>query len=150
MHGKDIMIYYALIRDNAIEKIRGLAVYDALLVSKMKAHDYRIIEEQAIPIYDDITQILTFKYIIWVDKVLKTLIVNERVFGEAQALKQNDVETQALGRIKGFFGNASQNTKIANVLTVKDTAILAVKASKTNAELRLIKPVFPEAIQIEP
>lgn len=126
-----------------------MAADDALLVSKMKAHDYRIIEEQAIPVYDDITQILTFKYIIQADKVLKTWTVTERLFDEAKVSKQNDVETQAIGRIKGFFGNASQNTKIADVLTVKDTAVLAIKAAKNNAELRAIKPVFPEAIQIE-
>lgn len=142
---------YALIRNNAIEKIRDVVTEDALLINKLRAHDYRIIEEQAIPVHDPITQTLTYKYTIQADKVVKSWIVTERVFIEAAAAKQNDVETQALGKINGFFNAADQNTKVSAVLTVKDAAVVSIKAAKTNAELRAIKPIFPaEAILIEP
>lgn len=141
---------YALIRNNVIEKIRDVVADDPLLISKLTAHDYRIIEEQVTPVHDPITQTLTLKYTIQADKVVKSWIVAERLFNEAVVAKQNDVETQAVSKIKEFFNAADQNAKVSSVLAVKDAAIVSIKAAKTNAELRTIKPVFPEAVQIEP
>lgn len=143
----NMITHYALIRNNAIEKIRDLPIADALLVGKLRAHDYRIIEEQAIPVHDPITHTLTYKYTIQTDKVVKSWIVTERVFIEAMAAKQNDIEQQALSKINEFFNAADQNTKVSAVLTVKDANVVLIKAAKTNAELRAIKPIFLEAIK---
>jgi hypothetical protein len=146
-----MVIRYALIRNNEIVKIRDTISTATLLISKFLAHDYRIITEQVIPKYDPTTQVLTSNYEILADKVMKNWIINERLFNEAKVEKKNDIEMKALSSIKEHFGAVDQNTKVIDILGVKDSAIASLNLAVTNEQLRLIKPVFPvKEGQIEP
>ncbi len=142
---------YALIRENLIYKICDVISTDSLLISKLIAHGYRIIEEQVIPVYDPTTQILSSNYEIHTDKVMQNWVINEKLFNESKVEKKNDIESKTLNSIKKYFGAIDQNTKIIAILEVKDSAITSLNLAVTNEQLRLIKPVFPiKEGQIEP
>lgn len=140
---------YALVQDNKIIKIKTVDDNDTVLIPKLMAHHYLPIKETVPPAYDYITQTITESLEIKVDKILQSWTVVERPFDEACLAKKNDVDNKAIDSIKPFFGAIDQNTKVASVLLVKDTAVAAIKIAKTNADLRAIKPVYPTAVVVK-
>ena len=143
------MIRYGQVRDNEIVKIRSLVTDDEILVPKLIKHDYRIIEEQAIPVHDQTTQLLTSSYEILEDKILKLWKVTERSFTESKVVKKNAVEEEAISSIRQVLDAVDQETKVANILAIKDQAVLAINSAKTNTDLRAIVIQYPvEEIKI--
>jgi hypothetical protein len=137
------MIRYGLIRDNEIVKIRSLVTDDVVLVPKLMKHDYRIIEEQAIPVHDLITQLLTSSYEILSDKILKQWTVTEKSLAESRVAKKNAVDEEAISSIRQVFDASDQETKVANILAIKYQAVSAINSAKTNTDLRVIVPEYP-------
>lgn len=137
------MIRYGQVRDNGIVKIRSLVTDDVVLIPKLIKHDYRIIEEQAIPVHDPTTQLLSSSYEILSDKILKQWTVTEKPLAESKVAKMNAVEEKAISRIRQVFGAVDQETKAVNILAIKDQAVSAINSAKTNTGLRAIVPEYP-------
>jgi len=135
---------YALIQNNKIIKFRDVDSNDTILISKLTAHHYLPVVDAVPPMYDPITQMLELSYDIQSKQVMQVWTVLERLFAEAAVAKKYDIELKAVSSIQSFFDATDQSTKVTDVLKVKNTAVAAIKAAKTNAELRAIKPVYPE------
>jgi len=135
---------YALIQNNKIIKFRDVDSNDTIPISKLTAHNYLLVVEAVPPVHDSITQMLELSYDIQSKQVMQVWTVLERLFAEAAVAKKYDIELKAVSSIQSFFDATDQSTKVAGVLTVKNAAVAAIKAAKTNAELRAIKPVYPE------
>ena len=134
---------YAFIQNNKITKFRDGDSNDRILIPKLTAHGYLPVQETIQPDYDPATQMVALSYSIGAANVTQVRTVIERLFSEAVVAKKYDIEMKAVSSIQSFFDATDQSTKVASVLTVKDTAIAAVKAAKTNPELRAIKPIYP-------
>lgn len=129
---------YALIQDNKIIKFKNVPNDDAVIVPKLLAHEYLIVEEQATPSYDWITQTLTDDYETQKNRVLRVWTIEERSFSEAKQAKKDAVEMKALDDIKEAFLNGDQKTKIDKAVEDKDAAVVKIEAAKDNADLRAI------------
>jgi hypothetical protein len=129
---------YALIRDNKIVKFKNVPDDDIIIVPKLLAHDYRIVEEQVIPKHDYVTQTLSDIYEVQKDKVLRVWKVAERPFEEAKRTKQDVMEQKALDDIKMAFEEGDQQVKIDKAVTDKDAAVVKIEAAKNNTDLRAI------------
>lgn len=130
---------YALIRDNKIVKFKNVPDDDIVIVPKLLAHDYKIVEEQIIPKHDYITQSFLDIYEIQKDKVLRVWTVTERAFEEAKKIKQDIVEQKALDDIKIVFESSNQKEKIDNILANKDAEVVKIETAKSNTDLRKIE-----------
>lgn len=133
-----MIVKYAKIENEKIIKFVNVDSEDTVLIPKLLAHDYRIVEEQAIPKHDYITQTLTDTYEVQQDKVLRVWKVMERSFEEAKRTKQDVVEQKALDDIKMAFEDGNQQVKIDMAVLNKDVAVVKIKAAKNNADLRAI------------
>lgn len=129
---------YALIQDNKIIKYKNIRDDDNVIITKLLAHGYRIVEEQEVPAHDYITQTLTDVYEVQKDRVLRVWNVEERPFAEAQQAKKESVGMQAIDNIKTAFDDVDQKTKIDKVITEKDSTNGLIAAAKNNVELRAI------------
>lgn len=144
-----MFIKYALVQDGKIVKIRIIDESDMTLIPKLVTHHYLPIFEISPPAYDYITQTVKESLEIKADKILQSWTVIERPFDEAYLAKKNDIDNKAIGSIKPFFDGIDQNTKVASVLLVKDTAVAAIKIAKTNADLRAIQPIYPSVVVVK-
>jgi len=140
---------YYLVRDEKIVKSKNVRDDDNIIISKLFAHGYRIVEEQEVPAHDYITQTLTDAYEIQKDKVLRVWKVEERPFEEAQQAKKESIEMEAIDNIKTAFAESGQKTKIDKVLTKKDSTNVLIAAAKNNVELRAIKVDFEAEKKME-
>jgi len=145
----DIMKKYALIKDKKIVKFRNVPDDDTVIVSKLLAHDYLIVEDQEVPVHDYITQTLTDAYEVQKDKVLRVWTVAERPFIEAQQAKKDAVEMEAIDKIKEAFDEADQKVKIDEVFTKKDSTGALIAAAKNNVELRAVTIDFEAKKMVE-
>ena len=134
-----MIVKYAKIEKDKIAKQDTVDSKDLVLITKLLAHDYRIVEEQPVPQHDYITQILTDSFEIQRDRVLRVWAVTERPFNDAKRIKQDTVEMEALDDIKVAFENENQKEKIDKAVLDKDVAITKIEAARNNAELRDIK-----------
>lgn len=130
---------YAKIEKDKITKFKTIPDDDTVIIPKLLAHDYRIVEEQPVPQHDYITQILTDSFEIQRDRVLRVWAVTERPFNDAKRIKQDTVEKEVLDDIKVTFENENQKEKIDKAVLDKDVAITKIEAARNNAELRDIK-----------
>lgn len=129
---------YAKIEDGKIAKFKIVPDDDAVIVPKLLAHGYLIVEEETLPAFDWVTQTLIDDYEIQAERVLRVWAVEERPFVEAQQAKKSQVELEALDNIKLVFDEADQQTKVGGVLTKKDSTNILIAAAKNNVELRAI------------
>jgi len=129
---------YAKIEDGKIVKFKTVSDNDKIIVPKLLAHNYRIVEEQPVSVYDYITQTLTDSYEIQKDKVLKVWTVEERSFEEAKRVKKDATEQKALDDIKIAFEDGNQKEKIDKAVSDKDAAVVKIEAAKSNEDLRAI------------
>lgn len=136
-----MIVKYAKIENEKIVKLKNVPDDDTVIVPKLLAHDYRIVEEQSIPEHDYITQTLSDVYEVQQDKVLRVWTVAERPFEEAKKTKQDVVEQKALDGIKMAFEDGDQQIKIDTAVSNKDAAVVKIKAAKNNADLRAITEV---------
>lgn len=130
---------YALVKDGKIIKYKNVDASDEIIKSKLLAHDYLIVKEQEVPVYDYITQTLIDSYEIQVDKVLRVWIIEERTFKDSKQNKVRDVENKILGDIQASFSDINEQTLINQALITKNEQLAKVKAAKNNADLRDIK-----------
>jgi len=130
---------YALIQKNKIIKFKNISDTDSLIVSKLLAHGYLPVEEQAVPIHDYTTQTLSDSYEIQKDKVLRVWAIKERSFEESKQIKIENIESKTIGDIKTVFGEVDQNSQISVLLSAKDIKIAEIEAAKTNEDLRKTK-----------
>lgn len=133
-----MLVKYAKIKEGKIVKFKTVQDDDTVIVPKLLAHDYRIVEEQAIPKHDYVTQTLSDTYEVQKDKVLRVWVVVERPFEDAKRTKQDVVEQKALDDIKMAFEEGDQQAKVDKALVDKDAAVVKIKAAKNNADLRAI------------
>lgn len=140
---------YALIKDKKIVKFKNVPDDDTVIVPKLLAHDYLIVEDQEVPVHDYITQTLTDAYEIQKDKVLRVWTVAERPFTESQQAKKESIEMEALDKIKEAFGETDQKVKIDKTLTKKDSTNALIVAVKNNVELRAVKVDFEAKEMVE-
>ena len=133
-----MQVRYAKIEKNKIVKFVTVDSEDTVIIPKLLAHDYRIVEEQPIPKHDYITQILTDSFEIQKDKVLRVWAVEERLFEEAKRVKKDIAEQKALDDIKIAFEDGNQKIKIDKAVSDKDAAVVKIEAAKTNEDLRAI------------
>lgn len=129
---------YALIRDNKIVKFKNVPDADTVIIPKLLAHNYRIVEEQKTPVHDYITQTLSDSYEVQKNKVLRMWKVEERPFENAKRTKQDIVEQKALDDIKMAFGEGDQQVKVDKALVDKEAAVVKIEAATNNADLRAI------------
>ena len=130
---------YALIQNEKIIKFRNISDEDNVITPKLHAHGYLPVEDQKIPVYDNITQTLSDSYEVQENKVLRTWTVKERNFGEAKQTKIESVESKVLDDIKLAFGEMDQDLQVAVLLSTKDMKIAEIEAAKTNEDLRNIE-----------
>ena len=132
------MTKYALIQNGKIIKSKNVPNDDTLLISKLVAHGYLIVEEQPIPAFDQITQHISDRYEIQKDKVMRIWDVHELSFNDAKQMKINIVKQQALDNIGAAFEGTDQVTAITGIIQAKDQYIADIEASKINQDLRNI------------
>jgi len=130
---------YALIQNEKIIKFRNIPDEDSIIIPKLLAHDYLPVEEQVVPVYDNITQTLSDSYEIQKDKVLRVWVVKERNFEEAKQTKIESVESKTLDDIKLAFGEADEKPNIDILLSAKDTKMVQIAEAETNEDLRNIE-----------
>ena len=130
---------YALIQNEKIIKFRNIPDEDNVIIPKLYAHNYLPVEEQKIPVCDNITQTLLDSYEVQESKVLRVWTVKERNFEEAKQTKIENVESKALDDIKLAFGEVNQALLVTSLLSAKDTKIAEIETAKTNEELRSIE-----------
>jgi galactose mutarotase-like enzyme len=135
---------YALVQKDKIIKYKNISDTDNLIVSKLLAHGYLPVEEQAVPVYDDTTQTLSDSYEIQTDKVLRIWTIKERPFEESKQIKIENVENKTIDDIKAVFGEVDQNSQVDVLLSTKDTKVAEIEKAKTNEELRQTKKTIPE------
>ncbi len=130
---------YVLVQKNKIIKYKNISDIDNLIISKLLAHGYLPVEEQAVPVYDDITQTLSDSYEIQIDKVLRVWTIEERSFEESKQTKIETIESKTIDDIKAVFGEIDQDSQVGVLLSTKDTKIAEIEAAKTNEDLRKIQ-----------
>ncbi len=137
------MIRYGQVRNNEIVRIHSLVTDDAVLVPKLIKHDYRIIEEQDIPVHDQVTQLITSSYKILDDKILKLWTVTERAFTESKVVKNSVVESEAINSIRKILYASDKKTKAINILDKRDMLVSAINLANNNSDLRAIVVEYP-------
>lgn len=130
---------YAKIEKDKIVKFKTVTDDDKVIIPKLLAHDYRIVEEQPVPKHDYITQTLTDSFEIHKEKVLRVWTITERLFDEAKKMKQETAEMEAIDDIKLAFEHGNQKEQVDKILVDKDAAIIKIGAAKNNVELRDIQ-----------
>lgn len=130
---------YALVQNNKIIKYKNISDTDNLIVSKLLAHGYLLVEEQTVPVHDYITQTLSDSYEIQIDKVLRVWTIEERPFEESKQAKIENIENKTIDDIKAVFGEVDQDSQVDILLSTKDTEIAEIEAAKTNEDLRKTK-----------
>lgn len=133
-----MIVKYALIRNGKIIKFRNISTDDTLLINKLIAHGYLIVEDQPVPTFEQVTQHISDRYEIQNDKVVRKWEVHERAFNESKQMKINRVKQQALDGIGVAFEQSDQATIINEIVQTKDQSMVDVEASKTNQDLRNI------------
>jgi len=142
-------VKYALIKDSKIVKFKNISSNDTLLISKLLPHNYLPVEEQTIPEYDNITQILEDTYEVQENKVLHVWTIRERSFPEAKRMKKDIVVHLVLDKIRVVFGSVDQNSKVEEILNIKDAVIADIDTAENNLDLRSIKLVLPKVEMME-
>ncbi|GAJ05363.1 unnamed protein product [marine sediment metagenome] len=132
---------YALIQDDKIIKYKTIPSNDNVIIPKLLAHRYRIVEEQPAPVHDYVTQTLSDSYEIQQDRVLRVWAVEERSFDESQQTKKDIIEQSALNKIRAVFDDVDQKAKVEGILTVKDFVVAEIEAAKNNKDLRAITSI---------
>jgi predicted GNAT family acetyltransferase len=132
------MLKYALIQNGKIIKFRNVPDDDTILINKLVAHGYLVVEEQPIPVFDQITQHISDRYEIQTDKVMRTWEVHELAFDDAKKMKINIAKQRTLDNIGAAFEQSDQVTAINELVQAKDQYIADIEASKTNQDLRNI------------
>jgi len=132
---------YALVQKDKIIKFRNISDEDNVIVPKLLAHNYLSVEEQKIPVYDNITQTLSDSYEVQESRVLRVWAVKERNFEEAKQSKIESVESKVIDDIRAAFGEVDEKSKIDVLITTKNTKIAEIETAKTNEDLRSIKEV---------
>ena len=72
------MIKYALIQDDKIIKFKNVFDDDTVIVPKLLAHDYLIVEEAPLPEFDPGTQRIIDSYEVEVERVVRVWTVNDK------------------------------------------------------------------------
>lgn len=127
---------YALVKDNEIVKFKSVPIEDNVIISKLLAHNYLIVEEQEAPIHDYITQTVSDFYEIQKDRVLRTWSIQERIFSESQQLKKDILIQDSLDEIKNVFNTLDEKIEVDKILTIKDSINIEINVAKNNSELR--------------
>lgn len=130
---------YALIRNNKIAKFKNVPIDDALLIDKLLAHGYLLVEEQALSICDLCTQTLIDEYEIHADRVLRVWTIQERPFEDARTMKEEIIGSKALDDIREIFGEPDEELKVASILAAKNKEIAKMQTAKTNQDLRTME-----------
>ena len=132
---------YALVQKDKITKFRNISDEDNVIIPKLLAHGYLPVEEQKIPVYDDITQTLLDSYEVQEGRVLRVWTIKERNFEEAKQSKIESVESKVIDDIRLAFGEADQDLQVATSLSAKDAKIAEIETAKTNEDLRSITEI---------
>ena len=90
------MARYALVQKDKIVKMRQADTDDAVLIPKLLAHGYLIVEETLPPMIDPITETLSFEYTIKDGKVVKSYTVTPRSTQEIKNIKTDMAKQQAV------------------------------------------------------
>ena len=76
---------YALIQDSKIVKFKNIQDGDAVIVSKLLAHDYLIVEEAPLPCFDPKTQRIIDSYEIEAERIVRVWTVENKTLEEIEA-----------------------------------------------------------------
>ena len=87
---------WAMVRDGKIVKFKTIKADDTIMKPKLIAHNYVIAEETSIPNYDPIKEIVTFKYEINSNKVVKAYTIEKRSDAEIKEIKTKRAVQQAV------------------------------------------------------
>lgn len=139
-----MIVKYALIRNGEILKFKNVPDDDTLIIGKMLAHGYLPVIEDAVPIFDYITQSCSDTYEISTDKVTRKWMVTEQQFGEAKRMKEEEIKTKAIDRIRVVFDDdlPDEGTLVSGTITAKNGFMATVSTAKTNTDLRNINVEF--------
>lgn len=130
---------YALIRNSKILKFKNVPDDDTLAITKMLAHGYLPVVEEAVPIFDYITQSASDTYEISVDKVTRKWMVTEQHFDEAKRTKEEEIKSKALDYIRIAFDSSDGGSVITDTLATKKAQFMAaLSTAKSNEDLRCI------------
>lgn len=127
---------YALVQGGKIIKFKNVLDDDNVILPKLLAHSYLPVEEQAPPVRDQITQVLTDRYEVREAEVVRVWTIEERPFEEAKMIKHDNIINKALDSIRGAFGEPDESLKIEQILAVKNQQLVEIGAAKTNQDLR--------------
>jgi|GEM_PF-1442363 long-subunit acyl-CoA synthetase (AMP-forming) len=144
---------YAKIEKGKIAKFRRVHVDDKIIVPKLLAHGYLIVDETERPPFDPTTQARSFEHNIKSQKVKRVCIITERVLKESKARKIHEILTHMFEEIRALFyeidnmtiktlkNQDSTKIKINNIIDKYDLKIKEVEKVKNNHSLR--KLVIP-------
>ena len=143
--GKNMIVKYALIRNGKILKLRNLPDDDTLLIGKMLANGYLPVVEDAIPIFDYITQSVSETYEISVDKVTRKWTVFEQQFDEAKRMKEEEIKSKAIDYIRATFDDDNADSAVNDTFAAKKAEfMMALHTAKSNTDLRKIDVEYSE------
>lgn len=140
-----MIVKYALIQEGKIVKLRNVPDDDTLAITKMVAHGYLPVIEEAVPIFDYITQLCSDGYEINADKVTRKWTVTEQQFGEAKRMKEEEIKSKALDNIRTAFDSHDESSIVSDTLTTKKNFMTALSTAKTNIDLRNIDVKYETA-----
>ena len=140
-----MIVKYALIQEGKIVKLRNVPDDDTLLIGKMVAHGYLPVIEEAVPIFDYITQSCSDGYEINADKVTRKWTVTEQQFGEAKRMKEEEIKSKALDNIRTAFDSHDESSIVSDTLTTKKNFMTELSTAKTNIDLRNIDVKYETA-----
>lgn len=136
---------YAFVRNGKIEKLRNVPADDALIIEKMLAHGYLLVDEEAMPAFDNITQSLSDSYEIKTEIVMRTWAIVETSFDEAKSMKEEEIKSKALDYIASSFDSQNEILVITDTLMAKKAEFLtALTTAKSNSDLRKILVDYTE------
>jgi len=127
--GRNEMKKYALVQDNKIVKFRNVDESDYILIPKLVAHNYFLVEETIQPEIDQLTQILTDSYEVLKDKVEHRWTITTRSVEEVQTLKEEKINQDAIDQIKQVWDDVGWEEKVISIIEKKyvDEAVLIAK-----------------------
>ena len=136
---------YAFVRNGKIEKLRNVPADDALIIEKMLAHGYLLVDEEAMPAFDNITQSLSDSYEIKTEIVMRTWAIVETSFDEAKSMKEEEIKSKALDYIAASFDSQNEILAITDTLIAKKAEFLtALTTAQSNSDLRKITVDYTE------
>jgi replicative DNA helicase len=136
---------YAFVRNGKIKTLRNVPADDALIIKKMLAHGYLLVDEEVTPAFDNITQSLSDSYEIKTEIVMRKWAIVETSFDEAKSMKEEEIKSKALDYIAASFDSQNEILAITDTLIAKKAEFLtALATAQSNSDLRKITVDYTE------